>query len=63
MQSAHHSDYTPSGDEQRQITLIVRNIKRLAAWRLKKAAIEYAKLHSGRVPRTVILSEAPLHVA
>ena len=61
MPSPARVDLTPSGDEQRHITLIVRNIRRLAAWRLKKAAREYAAVHTGRRPATVLLSEAPIH--
>lgn len=61
--SRQHMVYTPSCDEQRRITITVRNIQRRAAWLLKKAALDYSKVHTGWTPGTIILTEAPLHGA
>ena len=54
-------DYTPSCTEQRRITIIVRNIRRHAAWRLKKAALDYSKVHTSWTPSTIILAQASIH--
>lgn len=54
---------TPSSDEQRRLTIVVRNIQHLAAYRLKKAALEYAKVHAPWTPRTIILTQGSIHGA
>lgn len=61
MQKPIDVEYQPSSFEQRRITNIVRNIRRRAAYRLKRAALEYAKVHTAWTPRTIILSRASIH--